>query len=217
MDKKKKIIVIVVIAIIIIAIGVSIYFLTKDNDDSDNKKYDENLDNKDLDNINKPKKDESVLTNNKPLANTPFKNEAEGNAFRDWVNNFYPSWATENKLDRTGAFNNSYIKKAWAKFGNEYGQITGGPAQPTTSVYGFKTKAPVYIKSGKNAVVLFNYPEAKNEYAVRTLYKTQYLDKPIGIYLNDAVSGFIRIEDIYAPNKGKKYYVSIASVSNKKY
>ena len=50
----------------------------------------------------------------------PFKNEMEGNAFRDWVNNTHSDWATANKLDRKGSYNNSYIQKAWAKYGVEY-------------------------------------------------------------------------------------------------
>jgi hypothetical protein len=50
----------------------------------------------------------------------PFKNEMEGNAFRNWVNNTYSAWATANQLDRKGSYNNSYIQKAWAKYGVEY-------------------------------------------------------------------------------------------------
>lgn len=50
----------------------------------------------------------------------PFKNEMEGNAFRDWVNNTHSAWADTNDLDRKGSYNNSYIQKAWAKYGVEY-------------------------------------------------------------------------------------------------
>lgn len=52
----------------------------------------------------------------------PFKNEMEGNAFRDWVNNNYAEWAKTNKLDRIGKYDNSYIQKAWAKYGVEYSE-----------------------------------------------------------------------------------------------
>ena len=52
----------------------------------------------------------------------PFQNEMEGNAFREWVNNKYPVWATTNQLDRKGKYNNSYIQKAWAQYGVEYAQ-----------------------------------------------------------------------------------------------
>ena len=50
----------------------------------------------------------------------PFKDRQEGNAFRRWVNDNHPSWAKENELSRSGSHTNSYIKKAWAQFGDEY-------------------------------------------------------------------------------------------------
>jgi hypothetical protein len=64
----------------------------------------------------------STSTSGSISVTVPFKNEMEGNAFRDWVNNNYASWAKENELDRKGKFNNSYIQKAWAKFGVEYSE-----------------------------------------------------------------------------------------------
>ncbi len=51
---------------------------------------------------------------------TGFKNSTEGNKFRAWVNDNYPDYAKSITLDRTGPYNNSYIKKAFAKYGNEY-------------------------------------------------------------------------------------------------
>jgi len=50
----------------------------------------------------------------------PFKNREEGNAFRRWVNDNHKSWAKANDLTRSGSHKNSYIKKAWAEFGDEY-------------------------------------------------------------------------------------------------
>ena len=51
---------------------------------------------------------------------TPFTNDAEGNAFRAWVNDNRPAWAKKNKLDRSGKYDNSYVRKAWKLFGQEY-------------------------------------------------------------------------------------------------
>jgi hypothetical protein len=51
---------------------------------------------------------------------TPFKNVLEGNSFRLWVNLKHNDYAKEIKLDTTGAYNNAYIGKAWAKHGKEY-------------------------------------------------------------------------------------------------
>jgi hypothetical protein len=53
-------------------------------------------------------------------ASTPFKNQQEGDKFRNWVNDTYPDWAKQNQLDRSGKFNNTYIQKAYQKFGGEY-------------------------------------------------------------------------------------------------
>jgi len=58
--------------------------------------------------------------NNKKENSTGFTNEKEGNAFREWVNKKYPKWAKKNKLDPKGPFDNSYIRKAWKKFKDEY-------------------------------------------------------------------------------------------------
>lgn len=54
----------------------------------------------------------------------PFQNRDEGNAFRRWVNDNHPDWAKENELSRSGSHKNSYIKRAWAEFGDEY--MSGG-------------------------------------------------------------------------------------------
>lgn len=51
---------------------------------------------------------------------TPFKSTAEGNAFRTWVNLKHPDWAKDNDLDKTGAYDNAYIRKAWYTYGSDY-------------------------------------------------------------------------------------------------
>ena len=48
------------------------------------------------------------------------KNNLEGNQFRGWVNDTYPQYAKEIDLDRTGSYNNSFMKKAWIKYGTEF-------------------------------------------------------------------------------------------------
>lgn len=50
----------------------------------------------------------------------PFKSRLEGNKFRKWVNDNYPDIAKDIDLDRTGSYNNAYIKKAWSKLNKEY-------------------------------------------------------------------------------------------------
>lgn len=64
----------------------------------------------------------------------PFTSRTEGNAFRGWINDTYPDYAAEIDLDRTGSYNNSYINKAWTKYGSLY-QVKGTttPLVSTTS------------------------------------------------------------------------------------
>ncbi len=50
----------------------------------------------------------------------PFKNKTEGDLFRAWVNNIHPAVAKEIDLDRSGSYNNAYIKKAWRRLHKEY-------------------------------------------------------------------------------------------------
>jgi len=51
---------------------------------------------------------------------SPFKNKEEGDKFRKWVNDNYPDYAKQIDLDVSGSHTNSYIMKAWAKYGNQY-------------------------------------------------------------------------------------------------
>lgn len=54
----------------------------------------------------------------------PFKNNEEGNKFREWVNKKDPDYAKKIQLDKKSekenGFKNEYIKKAWEKYGEEY-------------------------------------------------------------------------------------------------
>tara|TARA_Y100001934_G_C12344265_1_gene771918 strand:- start:633 stop:2360 length:1728 start_codon:yes stop_codon:yes gene_type:complete len=63
----------------------------------------------------------------------PFKNIEEGNNFRLWVNQNYPEYAKKIKLGKTGSFTNSYIQKAYKKFGEEYLKVIT-PPQPKVDV-----------------------------------------------------------------------------------
>lgn len=54
----------------------------------------------------------------------PFKTEAEGNAFRKWVNDKYPSYAKQIKLDVSGKLN-SFVQTAWDKYGKDYNKALG--------------------------------------------------------------------------------------------
>ena len=55
-----------------------------------------------------------------PASFDAFDSKEEGNKFRAWVNDKHPEWAKENSLDKEGSHTNSYIKKAWDTFKDEY-------------------------------------------------------------------------------------------------
>jgi hypothetical protein len=63
------------------------------------------------------------------LPQSPFKNKEEGDAFRKWVNDNHKEWAEKNKLDASGDFKNSFIRKAVKEFGEKYSQGTGETAK----------------------------------------------------------------------------------------
>jgi len=76
----------------------------------------------------------------------PFTSKVEGNAFRGWINDTYPSYASEINLDRTGSYNNSYINKAWTKYGNVY-QVSGGVIAANLQTEGKVNTASVFTNA----------------------------------------------------------------------
>ena len=58
-----------------------------------------------------------------PPRKTPFTNETAGNLFRAYINDTYPNYAKQIELDRTGKFDNSYIRRAWADYGQVYSDL----------------------------------------------------------------------------------------------
>jgi hypothetical protein len=70
--------------------------------------------------------DDDDITIDKGVPAIPFRNKAEGNAFRKWVNDNYQQWAQDNDLSRTGDWKKGqrdfkdYMLKAWNNFGKEY-------------------------------------------------------------------------------------------------
>jgi len=49
----------------------------------------------------------------------PFKTKEEGDKFREWMNKFYPNTSKNLKLDKSGEFDNSYIRRAWNHTGTD--------------------------------------------------------------------------------------------------
>ena len=55
---------------------------------------------------------ENIIKEQSDFFENPFKNKLQGDAFRGWVNDTFPDFAKEIKLNRSGNFNNSFINKA---------------------------------------------------------------------------------------------------------
>lgn len=92
---------------------------------------------------------------------TGFTSKAQGDAFRQWVNTKYPLWATANFLDKSGAFDNSYIRKAYEKYGTEYKSETTSPHLLAAKYLGGTVKttsnsAEVKFNGRKNQAVFYN-------------------------------------------------------------
>jgi hypothetical protein len=62
----------------------------------------------------------NVVGNENSNVKTPFKNKAQSDLFRQFVNRFYPSYAQEIDLDLTGDSDNTFMRKAWGKYGETY-------------------------------------------------------------------------------------------------
>ena len=82
-----------------------------------------------------------------PKVYTPFKSKAEGDAFRQWVNNTYPVTARLIDLDKSGSYNNKYIGEAYDKYGAEYSKLS--------MLLGVKAKIGIGAELKKDAVEYF--------------------------------------------------------------
>jgi hypothetical protein len=93
-------------------IGTATYFIIK--------KIKENRDAKDGNENPTPDPPTNVVGNENSNVKTPFKNKAQSDLFRQFVNRFYPSYAQEIDLDLTGDSDNTFMRKAWGKYGETY-------------------------------------------------------------------------------------------------
>jgi hypothetical protein len=103
---------------LVLGAGAAAYFLYF-KPKKDKKKQEEEQ--KQLEEQNKNEPSPQPQTPSQPsLMEPPFKNEGQGNAFRAWVNKFYPAYAKSIDLDPVGKTTTTAIKTAWTKYGNEY-------------------------------------------------------------------------------------------------
>lgn len=80
-----------------------------------------------LENIIRETIQEQLTLNKNPkpstISKSPFKNQADGNKFREWMNLNKPSVALELNLDKTGPYDNATIIKAYKLYGKEYKDV----------------------------------------------------------------------------------------------
>lgn len=150
----------------------------------------------------------------------PIKNREEGNAFRAWANDNYPRLSKTLELDRSGSFNNEYIKKAWnanvqgktlgqlylvAKVKGLGGSISDIGKKPSTTPG--KTTTTPSKTTGSNAgfIIIFAFP----------LYKPG-LDKgdPISDFYAKMAKAVSGVEPTKAPAFGHGGCVIIDSSGN---
>jgi hypothetical protein len=143
----------------------------------------------------------------------PFKTTTEGNAFRAWVNDNYPAYALSIQLDRTGSLN-SYVQKAWVKYGAEYQKKTGVGSNVETPVATpikvgnkviAKVKTKAYYIDGTN-LKAYNYGGSDGDGNIGAGY-TAGVVKSVGgasvvVYNSRYPMGSLRNEGTYYLAKG---------------
>lgn len=143
-------------------------------------------------------KQEASTSTTPNLPSTPFKNMSEGNSFRVWMSVNHPDYRYKNDvLDKSGAFDNSFMRDAYQKYGSEYkSKISGSKTSVTSN--GFKKNQLMYIKLDSSSI--YKFPKIKGEYLLGTLNKSWLLDKAFGKFIEYAGNDFMKFETFaYVP------------------
>ena len=135
-------------ASIILAIGAGVFIYINSNGDKGGENNDD-------------EQNGDAVRKAKEAGSTGFKNTTEGNRFRLWVNTKYPVWAKANFLDKTGKYDNSYIRKAYAKYGKEYMKEISAPHLLAKTYLGVSSNISgdtvvANFNNKKNSVTFFN-------------------------------------------------------------
>lgn len=130
-----------------------------------------------------------------PATFDAFDSKEEGNKFRSWVNDKHPEWAKENSLDKEGSHTNSYIKKAWNTFKDEYKKREADKEEITeSSAKEMAEKADKMLRDASTKVKDFysnedNFSEYKGinddeDAAVEYIFGSSFNDKSSWFYKN---------------------------------
>lgn len=181
MAKNKKIIWIGIASALLIGGGTFLWWKNKKAKEEEEKRKQEEEAKK----AEEEKKPDAPRTIQYP--STPFTNALEGNNFRVWVNKKYPDYAKQNDLSLIGSYDNSFIRKAYAKYGSEY--VT---ATTPIKAKGWSKNDKVYLTSGIDEVGV--YSVADKHYAIGNITKYLNLDKPIGYFIEDTGKNFLKVK-----------------------
>jgi hypothetical protein len=117
----------------VVGLGVGAYIFFKDRKDKKSAEATPEASTTPTSYTPPPSSSSSSSSSSPSYPSTPFKNREEGDKFRGWVNDKYPDYAKSLDLERSNKlFNNTTIRKAWAKYGSEY-QLQGGANQPASA------------------------------------------------------------------------------------
>ena len=114
------------------------------------------------------------------LPSTPFKTQAEGDAFRAWVRQTDAAYATQINLSATGPINNNFIRTAYQEYGNQYQQSLtsgGGAAQQSETEDKAKEIFDIYSKK------IFFYSKNNVPYNIQPFNKE--IGNVIDIFISD--------------------------------
>jgi hypothetical protein len=145
---------------------------------------------------------------------TPFKNNTEGNAFRKWLNDNYPKFAKDNDISTTGAYDNSFIRIGWKKYGEEYNKRPNATTIPPQLEIFITRKAVTpndVFRSANGSYVRFNYSSGANKIKVNFLwngtfnYYTTNTSTPILKYSGTWKDGGREMKITTGDKKGKTY------------
>lgn len=110
-------------------VGTSVFFLVKflrkKNEEKEEKEKEGNRNSVSEQNVkSKAYNKRPISASSESLGKTPFKSKAEGDKFRGWVNDNHSAYAKKIDLDRSGSYDNRYIRKAWSQYGVDYEDST---------------------------------------------------------------------------------------------
>jgi hypothetical protein len=156
----------------------------------------------------------TTTTNSGSGEKTPFKNNTEGNAFRKWLNDNYPKFAKDNDISTTGAYDNSFIRIGWKKYGEEYNKRPNATTIPPQLEIFITRKAVTpndVFRSANGSYVRFNYSSGANKIKVNFLwngtfnYYTTNTSTPILKYSGTWKDGGREMKITTGDKKGKTY------------